>query len=61
MKRFNELHVEDYAVIVEEKAIKKIEEIEDYGFIKVYYMSDGTSYGENQVSTVREAAEAFMG
>jgi len=61
MKRFNELHVEDYAVIVEEKAIKKIEEIEDYGFIKVYYMSDGTSYGENQVSTVHEVAEAFMG
>jgi hypothetical protein len=61
MKRFNELHVEDYAVIAEEKAIKKIEEIEDYGFTKVYYMSDGTSYGENQVSTVHEAAEAFMG
>jgi len=61
MKRLTELHVEDFAVVVEEKSIKKIQEIEDYGFVKVYYMSDGTSYGETQVKTVMEVSEALMG
>ena len=46
-----------YAVLLKEKEIKIIEEFEQIGDVVIAYMTDGTSYCVDQLTTVQKTAE----
>lgn len=46
-----------YAVLLKERKIKIIEEFEEIGGEMIVYMTDGTSYHIDQLTTIQKTAE----
>lgn len=46
-----------YAVLLEQKKIKIIEEFEEIDGEMIVYMTDGSSYHINQLTTIHKTAE----
>ena len=46
-----------YAVLLNERKIKIIEEFEEIGGIVIAYMTDGSSYCVDQLTTIQKTAE----
>lgn len=57
----NAFKYKGYVVVPHEKAIKEVEEVEEFEGHTVLYMSDGTSYGINQLSTLEDTLDQLNG
>lgn len=56
----NSFKYRKYVVVPHEKSIKVVEHVEEFEGHIVFYMTDGTSYGINQISSLEDTLETEL-